>query len=89
MSRDEVDDLRSELSAWAKPSRGAFRSLALNVEINLIVYDPGMAQQLRAVLERNLQIVIDWNLLPGNVRSVPRIIQNTAVLMDSFLYRKT
>ena len=89
MSRDEVDDLRSELSAWAKPSRGAFRSLALNAEINLIVYDPGMAQQLRAVLERNFANSDRLEPATWKCSLCARIIQNTAGLMDSFLYRKT
>ena len=85
MSRDEVDDLRSELSAWAKPSRGAFRSFALNAEINLIVYDPGVVRQLRAVQERYFANSDRLEPATWKCSLGARIVQNTARLMDSFL----
>jgi cardiolipin synthase len=61
------------------------RSFALNAEINLIVYDPAVVGQLRAVQERyfansdRLEAAF-WNPSLGE-----RIVQNTARLMDSFL----
>ena len=61
------------------------RSFALNAEINLIVYDPAIVRQLRAMQERyfaNSELLesAHWKSPLG-----ARIVQNTARLMDSFL----
>jgi cardiolipin synthase A/B len=61
------------------------RSFALNAEINLIVYDPAIVRQLRAMQERyfaNSELLesAHWKYPLG-----ARIVQNTARLMDSFL----
>jgi cardiolipin synthase A/B len=62
------------------------RSFALNAELNLLVYDPSVVQQLRAVQERyfansDLLQAAAWNRRPLGAR----VVQNTARLMDSFL----
>ena len=62
------------------------RSFALNAEVNLLVYDPAVVQQLRAVQERyfahseRLETAA-WKRRPLGAR----VVQNTARLMDSFL----
>jgi len=61
------------------------RSFALNAEINLIVYDPAIVRQLRAMQERYFA---NSELLESALWKCPlgaRIVQNTARLMDSFL----
>jgi cardiolipin synthase len=61
------------------------RSFALNAEINLIVYDPAVVWQLRAVQERYFA---NSDRLESATWKCPlraRIVQNTARLMDSFL----
>jgi len=61
------------------------RSFALNAEINLIVYDPAIVRQLRAMQERYFA---NSELLESALWKSPlgaRIVQNTARLMDSFL----
>ena len=61
------------------------RSFALNAEINLIVYDPMVVCQLRAVQERYFA---NSDRLESATWKCPlgaRIVQNTARLMDSFL----
>jgi len=62
------------------------RSFALNAEVNLLVYDPGFVEQLRAVQERYFA---DSDLLdPGTWsrrRLTAKIAHNTARLLDSFL----
>jgi cardiolipin synthase A/B len=61
------------------------RSFALNAELNLIVYDPAIVRQLRAMQERYFA---NSELLESALWKCPlgaRIVQNTARLMDSFL----
>jgi cardiolipin synthase A/B len=62
------------------------RSFALNAEVNLLVYDPAVVQQLRAVQERYFANserleAPTWNRRPLSAR----VVHNTARLMDSFL----
>ena len=62
------------------------RSFALNAEVNLLVYDPAVVQQLRAVQERyfahsEILETAAWKRRPLGAR----VVQNTARLMDSFL----
>jgi NAD(P)-dependent dehydrogenase (short-subunit alcohol dehydrogenase family) len=82
-SRETADDRQSHCAD--RLANMDIRSFTLNAEINLIVYDLGVARQLRAVRERDF---------PNSDRLEPatrkcslgaRIIQNTARLMDSFL----
>ena len=61
------------------------RSFALNAEINLMVYDPAIVRQLRAMQERYFA---NSERLESALWKCPlgaRIVQNTARLMDSFL----
>jgi len=62
------------------------RSFALNAEVNLLVYDPAVVQQLRAVQERYFANserldAAAWNRRPLGAK----VVHNTARLMDSFL----
>jgi cardiolipin synthase A/B len=62
------------------------RSFALNAEVNLLVYDPAVVQQLRAIQERYFANserldATAWNRRPLGAR----VVHNTARLMDSFL----
>ena len=61
------------------------RSFALNAEINLIVYDPGVVWQLRAVQERYFANSDRLEPATWKCSLGARIVQNTARLMDSFL----
>jgi cardiolipin synthase A/B len=61
------------------------RSFALNAEINLLVYDPGVVRQLRAVQERYFANSDRLEPPTWKCSLGARIVQNTARLMDSFL----
>jgi cardiolipin synthase len=62
------------------------RSFALNAEINLLIYDPEIVGQLRAVQESyfeksELLSATGWRARPLTAK----VVENTARLMDSFL----
>ena len=62
------------------------RSFVLNAEINLIVYDPAVAAELRTIQERNiaaaeLLTLEQWQQRPF----LSKVMQNTARLVDTLL----
>jgi cardiolipin synthase A/B len=62
------------------------RSFALNAEVNLLVYDPAVVQQLRAVQERYFANSERLDAAAWNSRPLgAKVVHNTARLMDSFL----
>jgi cardiolipin synthase len=61
------------------------RSFALNAEINLIVYDPAIVRQLRAMQERYFANSEHLESAHWKCPLGARVVQNTARLMDSFL----
>ena len=61
------------------------RSFALNAEINLLVYDPAVVWQLRAIQEKYFANSERLDSAAWKPTLGARIVQNTARLMDSFL----
>jgi len=62
------------------------RSFALNAEINLLIYDPAIVRELRAIQQRYFANSLKVKRADWVKRPLPaRVVQNTARLMDSFL----
>ena len=61
------------------------RSFALNAEINLLVYDPAVVWQLRAIQGKYFANSERLDSAAWKPTLGARIVQNTARLMDSFL----